>query len=481
MKVILKKIREVFSELGPDEAKIELTKYHDELNNLHGPEWVAFKTELKSFLKISESDLKEIKNIQPVRFVENNWMIALDKDKEGNIKTGIKNCSIVIDHHPELLGGIKYNNFLQRICFTKNMPFMKDVKLKEGDFVQFDDHKLSQLNKWVAHEVQQFAKSDIIDSLTDTALENNFNPLSEKLISFNMEWDGKNRLDTWLFDYCNAFTHEGVESEKEKRYIRKVGAMWMISAVARAFEAGCKVDTMLILEGVQGKGKSSFIGDLSLGYFLELTTSFSRTKEVVDLMLGKWIIELPELQALSGDSNANKAFLTRPSDKERLSYDRFGKDFPRRCVFIGTTNEDRYLRDITGNRRFWPVRVGKTDRDKLKEDIAQLWGEAVERYSSGERWWLDENDEEDKEVIETSLEIQGMKQDYDEAADDLEMFLEGMKEVRSSFVWSSFFKGSPDKFGLNEQKRVGKALRTCGWKRTTKKKDGRSEKVWVPA
>ena len=110
-----------------------------------------------------------------------------------------------------------------------------------------------------------------------------------------------------------------------------------------------------------------------------------------------------------------------------------------------------------------------------------MWGEAVERYSSGERWWLDENDEEDKEVIETSLEIQGMKQDYDEAADDLEMFLEGMKEVRSSFVWSSFFKGSPDKFGLNEQKRVGKALRTCGWKRTTKKKDGRSEKVWVPA
>ncbi len=484
MNEICQKIRAAYIEMGPDDAKIELTRFAEEISKIHGPDWIAFKTEIKKIIKISDKDLNELKKVTTTTgnsVQKGNWDFDLDLDKEGNIKAGIKNCSIVIDNHPTLKFGIQFNTFLQRICITKDMPWMKDVTInKEGDYVEFDDNKLAQINKWLAHQATQFTKSDIIDSMTDTALENNFNPLSDKLMQCFEGWDGKPRLDTWLFDYLDAKTHEGMNEELEKKYISRVGAMWMISAIARAFHPGSKVDTMLILEGIQGKQKSSFISDLSLGYFLELTTSFVRSKDVVDQLFGKWIVELPELKALSGDSDANKAFLTRQNDKERLSYAKFSKDFPRRCVFIGTTNEDRYLKDITGNRRFWPVKVGKANREKLKQDIIQLWGEAVSRYTDEERWWFD--DDEDSELIDMALRIQGIKQDYDETVDQLNAHLNKLKsgKVTSAEIWTDFYGGSMDRFNKNEQMRVAKALRLCGWERSTVRDENKVQiRAWV--
>jgi putative DNA primase/helicase len=479
LKEIIQKIREVAILEGFSEAKKALTLYSEEIQKLHGPKWVEFKTEVKQITKISEADLKEIRKTDKGSIRSpTDWRAYLDVDNKGEVVKGIKNCSVVFDHHPSLVGKIKFNTFLQRVCLTDNMPFMPDIKLKPGEFYEFDDNKLSQVNKWLAHETQQFSKTDIIDSITSTALENNFNPLADKLMSFYENWDEKPRLDTWLFDYLNAKTHDGIDEQNEKEYISRVGAMWMISAIARVFQPGSKVDTMLILEGMQGKGKSSFINDLSLGYFLELTTNLSKSKEVVNQMLGKWIIELPELKALSGDSDANKAFLTKPTDNERLSYARYGKDFPRRCVFIGTTNEDRYLKDITGNRRFWPVKVGKADRKKLKEDIGHLWAEAVQRYLDGERWWFDED--EDADLVSTSLKIQGIKQDYDETVDQLQKYLEDFESVRSLEVWMGFYKGTVDRFDSKEQMRLGKAMRLCGWERSTKRINGKVCKVWMP-
>lgn len=478
MNDILDKIKETCFSEGPEEAKVELATYSDRLQQINGPEWVSFKARLKSFLKISEKDLGDLKRTNTIKVrSENDWRGLLQFDKFGEIKTGIRNCSTIIDNHPLIKDGVKFNTFLQRVCLTKNMPFAPDIRVKEGGFVEFDDNKLSQINKWLAHEAQQFSKTDILDSITSTALSNNFNPLAEKLTECVLAWDGKPRLDTWLFDYLEATTHEGVDEEAEREYISKVGAMWMISAAKRAFYPGCKVDTMLILEGIQGKQKSSFISDLSLGYSLELTTSLTKSKDVVDLMLGKWIIELPELQALTGDSNANKAFLTRQNDKERLSYAKFSKDFPRRCVFIGTTNEDRYLKDITGNRRFWPVKVKNANRKKLKEDLEQLWGEAVMRMEDGEKWWFD--DEKDQKAIDVSLKIQGIKQDYDETVDQLKSYLDDKEYVISLEVWTDFYKGTVDRFNNSEQQRVGKALRLCGWKRVNKKIKKKTTKVWV--
>jgi len=473
MNAILKELTKVYYESGETEAKIELTRHSDAIAAMQGADWVAFKAEVSKFFKVSEADYKEIRKQNTVKITRSDdWSLALTRDKQGEVRTGLRNCSVAISEHPALEGGIGFNGFLQRPCFLKNMPFMPEVSIESGGYAELDGTKLAQISVWLAHNVQEFTEASIIKSITEASMRNSFNPLVEKLVQFNTEWDQKPRLDNWLFDYLNAEAHDNIDEQEEKKYIKRVGAMWMIGAVARAFEAGCKVDTMLILEGEQGDGKSSLLNELSLGYFLELTTSLVRSKDVVDSMLGKWIVELPELKALSGDTDSNKAFLTKQTDKERLSYERFGKDFPRRCIFIGTTNEDRYLKDLTGNRRFWPVKVGRAEKSKLKEDLAQLWGEAVQRYSDGERWWMD--NEEDKDIAKIAGIIQGMKQDYDESQDDLEAWLEGMKHVKSSFVWSNFFKGSQERFGKPEQMRVAKVMRSCGWKRSTKG----TERVW---
>lgn len=477
MKDVLKELRAVYINDGPDDTKIELTRHAESISKLAGPEWVAFKTELRKIISISETDLKEIRKTDKVSKVKNDWSVGLDVDDKGRVMSGVKNCSYMIDHHPNIEDGVKFNEFLQRPTFTKEMSFMPDIKLDDGGFVEFDDTKISQLRKWLSYEAGEFSKVDIIDSIVSTSMANRYNPLVSKLIEFNTEWDQKPRLDEWLFTYCKAETHEGMDEDLEKEYIRRVGSMWMISAVARAFDAGCKVDTMLILEGDQGDKKSSVLKELSLGYFLELITSFSRAKDVVDQMFGKWIVELPELRALDGDRDSNKAFLTRQFDKERLSYARFSKDFPRRCVFIGTTNDDRYLRDFTGNRRYWPVKVKSVDLEAIKADIPHLWGEAVQRYSAGEKWWFDNSDDNDKEVINTSMKIQGIKQEYDEQEDSLGKWLadNNLTTVKSSFVWSKFMDGHMNMFKKPEQMRVGNLLKGCGFKRVLKNK----ERVWV--
>lgn len=477
MKEILEAINKTKFELGAEDALVELTNYGPELAKIQGADWVAFKAKLKKIIKVSEADLKELRQVKTVAQGGNEWTLYLDHNKQGEILSGLKNCSTLLAKHPEVMGGIGFNDFLQRPCFTQDMPFMPDIKIKEGDFVEFDDTKLAQVSVWMAHNATEFTDGNIIKSVVNQALTNRFNPLARRLIKCWESWDKKPRLDNWLFDYLDAQCHEGIDEQLEKDYISRVGSMWMISAIARVFDAGCKVDTMLILEGKQGEGKSQFLEDLSFGYFVDLTTNLSRSKEVVDQLFGKWIVELPELKALSRDQNANKAFLTRRKDTERLSYARFSKDFPRRCVFIGTTNDDQYLTDLTGNRRFWPVKVGEANREKLKIDINHLWAEAVDRFMNGVPWWFDNN--KDAAMITVSKQIQGLKLDEDDLVSSLEHYLKDMNFTTTEKIWSDFIGGDRARLGKAEQMRVAGLIKSCGWVRG--KKNGRKGwKIGVP-
>jgi len=199
-----------------------------------------------------------------------------------------------------------------------------------------------------------------------------------------------------------------------------------------------------------------------MGYFLELTTSLNRTKEVVDLMLGKWLIEMPELRALSGDSDANKAFLTKRSDKERLSYQQFGKDFPRRCVFIGTTNNDDYLKDSTGNRRYWPIKTGACKKDELKKEIPQIWAEAVNRYKAGESWWFKDT-KEDKRISDIAEQVQGIKRERDDLEEEVSKYIAPKEDVKSIEIWRNVYNGSNNNFTKDKQMELGRILRVLNW------------------
>ena len=192
-----------------------------------------------------------------------------------------------------------------------------------------------------------------------------------------LTWDGKPRVETLYVDFLHA---------PDDAYHRSVARLMMTAAVTRIFEPGHKFDFATILEGLQGKRKSTFIEVLGRSWFAELNGEFSDTKMMVELMQGAWIMEIPELTGFSrADVRAIKAFISSRKDRARLAYARRAGEFPRQCIFIGSTNDREYLKDDTGGRRFWPVecRLGpdeEIDTDRLGTEINQLWAEAVVLY-----------------------------------------------------------------------------------------------------
>ncbi|WP_232317668.1 virulence-associated E family protein, partial [Heyndrickxia acidicola] len=192
--------------------------------------------------------------------------------------------------------------------------------------------------------------------------------------------------DTFFIDYLGA---------EDTPYIRAITRKWLVAAVTRIYEPGCKFDYMPVLVGPQGAGKSSTISALAREWFSDSLKNLDN-KEAGEHLQNSWIFEFGELAAMKkGEVEEIKAFITKQTDSYRVAYDRVVSEFPRKCVFIGTTNKEDFLRDKTGNRRFWPVTVDPKKRKynpitQLNEDIIGLiWAEAMELYKQGEKLYLD--------------------------------------------------------------------------------------------
>lgn len=199
-----------------------------------------------------------------------------------------------------------------------------------------------------------------------------------------LRWDGLERLDTWL---VSAFGAE------DTPYTRAVGAKTLIAAVRRVRKPGCKFDTMPILEGGQGIGKSRTVRRLfGDEWFTDTLPADLKAKDGAQAVLGIWCIEFAEIEHLvRTDTETMKAFLSRPVERYRPVYERAMRKRGRECVFIGTTNATDYLRDTTGNRRFWPIATQHADEDWVQENRDQLWAEAATREAGGEILWLEED------------------------------------------------------------------------------------------
>lgn len=229
--------------------------------------------------------------------------------------------------------------------------------------------------------LRRISKSTVQDALALIAQANRFHPVRDYLEALG--WDQETRIRGWLSRYL------GVEGSP---YADEIGRLFLIALIARVMQPGCKADYMLILEGPQGQAKSTACNILVGDWFSDNLPDLARGDAVrLSMHLrGKWLIEIAEMSSFSAaESHTLKEFLTQTHERFTPKYGRHEVVEPRQCLFVGTTNEGTYLKDATGSRRFWPVKVGTIDIDALRKDRDQLLAEAMQEYLAGARWWPD--------------------------------------------------------------------------------------------
>jgi predicted P-loop ATPase len=243
------------------------------------------------------------------------------------------------------------------------------------------DSDTTRVGAWLSRHWGLHIASTVLDeAIAVVARRHHVHAVRDYLAS--LSWDGTPRINTWLSACAGC---------PDTEYTRAVGSKFLISAVARACSPGSKVDTVVVFEGPQGAKKSTLIRTLCSDpkWFLE-TQSDVGSKDSMQQLRRRWIVELGEIDALSRAEMARvKHFFSTQVDTYRASYGRHSRDYPRQCVFIGSTNASVYLPDPTGGRRFWPVRVGTIDLERLKAERDQLWAEAFARFQAGEAWHIE--------------------------------------------------------------------------------------------
>lgn len=307
------------------------------------------------------------------------WAGRLRLDLTGSPERNEANVITALSSDEAFAGTLVFDEFRQEIVVNRPLPWDPDAAAIPRPWTDADDVRCAE---WLQRRDINVAPMVVSRSIGAVARDIRVHPVREYLN--RLQWDGTPRLEAW------TITHLGAEDTPLNRTF---GASWMIGAVARIMQPGAKADHMLILEGPQGAKKSSALATLAGdGWFTDELAEIG-SKDAALQMRGVWIIEIAELDAIGrAEVSRIKAFLSRTVDRYRPPYDRYVVDVPRQCVFAGSVNHDTYLRDETGNRRFWPVRCGRIDLDALRRDRDQLWAEAVVRYRQGAIWWIDDHD-----------------------------------------------------------------------------------------
>ncbi len=321
-------------------------------------------------------------NEKPVEKADVKEMLAykIDYDRNGNEKSRkvlqtVKNFEIIMDHDVRFAGKIKFNEFSYTVDLIGAVPWDTENICREWS--DYDDSILFSI---LQTDYAMNNRMDYFDAIKIVSMRNKYHPV--KNILDNLEYKGKGHIGRLLPDYLGA---------EDTLYTHEVMRLWMLGAVARIYDAGCKFDYTPILTGDQGLGKSTFLQLLALNdkWFSDSLNGLDNDG-AAQALTGTWIVELSELKALArtvGGVDAVKAFLTARQDKYRLPYARRTSLFLRQNVFIGTTNQKEFLQDETGNRRFLVIKVGlnKPKKDMfnsemVRKDIEAAWAEAIFIY-----------------------------------------------------------------------------------------------------
>lgn len=374
---------------------------------------------------------------------EEDFLEKLKRDRRGTPESDVFNCLIVLKYDPALKGKIRLDEFAHRLVVIDDLPWRG--KDETPYWTDTDD---ACLRNYFATKYLIKGKGIIDDALQEVTQANKFHPVREYLTG--LTWDGECRVDTLFIDYIGA---------EDTEYIRAVTRKWMCGAVARVMVPGIKFDTAIVLYGAQGLGKSLILERLGRKWFNNSLVDI-KTKDALEQIQGSWINELAELApTYKNDNEIVKAFISRTSDRFRSPYGRRTEEYPRQCVFAGSTNNLMFLKDRTGNRRFWPI-TGDKDRktknawDITQDDIDQLWVEAYYYWSNGESLVLEGDLEEEALRIQLSHtesgELVGLIEEY------LEMLLPEDWESLDIFDRRDYIRnyGDDDHCGSVQRERV---------------------------
>lgn len=308
---------------------------------------------------------------------DEEWKTKLEFQKNGALSNSLNNCRLIIQYDPELKG-IRFNSMADDLECTESVPWVKESQ-------KWRDADDAQLEIYLAERYCEFPKGRIQSAVAKIADDRSFHPVRDYL-SRLPEWDGVKRVDTILIDYLGA---------EDNNYVRAVTRKTLCAAYMRVWHPGIKFDNMLVENGPQGIGKSTIIGKLGMSWYTDsLSITDMHDKTAAEKLQGSWFVEIGEMAGMrKADVDKVKQFLSSTNDKYRASYGRRASLHPRQCVLIGTTNsEDGYLRDTTGNRRYWNVRVTgkgyKKPWDLDQDTVDQIWAEVKILAEAGEKLYL---------------------------------------------------------------------------------------------
>lgn len=338
-------------------------------------------------------------------FSDEDWQNGLELDKSGHVKNTLRNLTIILENDPNLKG-VVFNQLLDGMEIKGEVPWKHPSKF-------WRDADDAQLISYVDAHYGTFSARNYDIAVTKVADDRAYHPIREFIESLP-EWDKVPRVDTLLVDYLGA---------GDTAYVRAVTRKTLCAAISRVLRPGCKFDSMLVLNGPQGVGKSTLIAKLAGEWFSDsLNLGDTKDKTAAEKLQGYWILEIGELAGLKkAEVETLRSFLSRQNDIYRAAFGKRATPHLRQCVFFGTTNaESGYLRDTTGNRRFWPVKTpgnGKKQSWNLThEEILQIWAEALVYVRQGEKLYLSaEMDalakDEQREAMESD-EREGLVREY---------------------------------------------------------------------
>ena len=376
---------------------------------------------------------------------------SLDKKENGKPHANLRNALIILGNDDRWKNAIRFDAMRRLVVF-----------LDGDEWRPITDAHVSRIQAEIQKDSLPTLSRDVMHQAIDAhAAEHPFHPVRHYLDG--LVWDGAARIETWLPEYLGA---------EDSPYSREVGKMFLIAMVARIFKPGCKADYMLILEGPQGARKSTACDILGGEWFSDALPDIRAGKDASQHLNGKWLIEVSEMSAMDkAEAAALKAFITRTEERYRPSYGRKEVIEPRQCCFVGTTNKSVYLRDETGGRRFWPVKVGQIDTEGLKAARDQLFAEAVECFCADHRWWPDGMAES---CIRPEQEARYEADAWESA---IASYLQGRHRVMIWDVARHALEITTPRLGTSEQRRIAVALERQGWQRAGKSNAGQ---IWTP-